>query len=80
MTKEISDQEFTGKGEFRSIKEAVKCAIDPKNPQLDWYLAMSDSIVGSIISAHAGSEPEQEKLAKVKKLNLLVAIKCIILL
>ena len=51
------------KGTFKSIKQAVKLAANES--KLDWYLAMTDSIVGSIMSADACTEKEQENLAKV---------------
>jgi hypothetical protein len=57
------------KGTFKSIKKAVqlaKKAVDEKDPdKLSWYLAMTDSLVGNIMSADACTESEQEKLDKV---------------
>ena len=55
-------------GTFKSIKESVTLATgkDREKPVLDWYMAMTDSIIAAIKSANACTPEEERKLAKVK--------------
>lgn len=53
-----------GRGHFESIRKAAELAMNGTN--LDWYLAMTDSIIGSIMSADACTQFEIKKLAKVE--------------
>ena len=60
-----SEEELVdGRGHFKSIRKAAELAM--KGKELDWYLAMTDSIIGSVMSADACTESEKEKLAKVE--------------
>ena len=54
-----------GKRSFKSIRKATELAM--KDTNLDWYLAMTDSIIGSIMSADACTVSEEKKLAQVEK-------------
>ena len=58
------------------MKESVKLAIgkDREEPVLDWYMAMTDSIIAAIKSANACTPQEEEKLAKVNLYNITVLL------
>ena len=53
--------------EVKSIKEAVELASheDPTKRDLKWYLALTDSIVGTIMCADGGSSDLCKRLDKV---------------
>ena len=53
--------------EGKSIKEAVElaCHEDPEKINLDWYLALTDSIVGTIQCADGGSADQAKHLDEV---------------
>ena len=64
--------------EAKSIKEAVElaCQEDSKERDLKWYLAMTDSIVGTIQCADGGSTELRERLDKVYTIIILLPVQC----
>ena len=54
-------------GGFKSIKEAIESAIEDETdePELDWYMSMTDSIVDIIMSADPDKDSTKEGLTDV---------------
>lgn len=69
--RDTNSEHVLSTGSFKSIKESVELATKEKDPNLDWYIAMSDSIIATIRSANVQcTKLQAENLAKVIMISI----------